>query len=110
MLQTKSKFEFSFFLFWQRFYGEKQNNYNKIDLTLKLSPCGENSEENKMTRYSSSSSSIAGEIGNINVSNGPHFGPFVPSLERSCSLPTMLLERQRKVAASELQGNLFFHL
>ncbi|KAJ1402806.1 Jas TPL-binding domain [Sesbania bispinosa] len=97
----------------ERFHGEKQYNYNtrlptnsnKIDLTLKLSPCGENAEERGLTR---SSSSMAGENGKISVTNRPHWGPFVPPLERSCSLPTesgmrMLLEKQRRVAASAVK-------
>ncbi|CAJ2639251.1 unnamed protein product [Trifolium pratense] len=84
------------------FFGEKQqrlpSNSKQIDLTLKLSPCGaENVEERRLIR----SSSMVGEIGNINVPNW---------LERSCSLPIdsekkrMLLERQRSVAASEIHG------
>ncbi|RDX79683.1 Ninja-family protein AFP3, partial [Mucuna pruriens] len=68
-----------------RYYGEKEHKYNsnKIDLTLKLSPCGENGEERRLRR----SSSLVG------VANGAQWGP---SLGRSCSLPA---ERQRRVAA-----------
>ncbi|MCI04747.1 ninja-family protein AFP3-like, partial [Trifolium medium] len=91
-----------------RFNGEKQqrlpSNSKQIDLTLKLSPCGaENVEERRLIR----SSSMVGEIGNINVSNW---------LERSCSLPIdsekkrMLLERRRSVAASEIHGNFFLFI
>lgn len=74
-----------------------------MDLTLKLSPCGENVEERKLIR---SSSLVGGEIGSISVSN---WCPFGSSIERSSSLPIdggerMVLERQRKVAASELHG------
>lgn len=87
-----------FFVFLQRFYGEKEQHSKEIDLTLKLSTCGENLEEKRLIR----SSSMAGEMGN--------WCSFVPSLERSCSLPIdsgkiMLLERQRSVADSELHGN-----
>ncbi|XP_004499859.1 ninja-family protein AFP3-like [Cicer arietinum] len=87
----------------ERFYGEKQEHYNtrlpshlkEIDLTLKLSSCGENVEERRLIRSSS-----------VNVSN---WCQFVPPIERSCSLPidcgkTMLLERQRSVVPAELHG------
>lgn len=87
----------------ERFYGEKEQHSKEIDLTLKLFTCGENVEEKRLIR----SSSIAGEIGNISVSN---WCSFVPSLERSCSLPVdsgrimLLKERHRSVADSELHG------
>jgi len=96
-------FVYFFFVFLQRFYGEKEQHSKEIDLTLKLSTCGENVEEKRLIR----SSSMVGEIGNVSVSN---WCSFVPSLERSCSLPIdsgkiMLLKRQRSVADSELHGN-----
>ncbi|TKY73297.1 Ninja-family protein AFP3 [Spatholobus suberectus] len=67
----------------ERCYSEKEckSNSNKIDLSLKLSPCGENAEERRLRR----SSSLVG------VANGAQWGP---SLGRSCSLPA---ERQRRV-------------
>nr|AFK38002.1 unknown [Lotus japonicus] len=67
----------------EMFCGEKQYNYNtrlptnssKIELNLKVFPCGENTKERGLTR---SSSLGAGErVKKISV----------PSLERSCSLP-----------------------
>ncbi|XP_058766472.1 ninja-family protein AFP3-like [Vicia villosa] len=74
-----------------------------MDLTLKLSLCGENVEERRLIR---SSSLVGGEIGSISVPNWCSFGP---SIERSSSLPIdggerMVLERQKMVAASELHG------
>lgn len=75
-----------------------------MDLTLRLSQCSENVEERRLIR---SSSLVGGEMGNISISNWCKFGS---SLERSSSLPIesgerTVLERQRKVAASELHGN-----
>jgi len=54
-----------------------------MDLTLNLSPCGENAEERRLTR----SASVEG------AASGVQWGP---SLGRSCSVPA---ERQRRVAA-----------
>ncbi|KAK2387779.1 ninja-family protein AFP3 [Trifolium repens] len=93
----------------ERFCGEKHqrlpSNSKQIDLTLKLSPCGgENVEQRRLIR----SSSMVGEIGNINVSS--NWCSFVPSIERSCSLPIdsekkiMLLDMQRSLATSEIHG------
>ncbi|KAK7411332.1 hypothetical protein VNO78_02765 [Psophocarpus tetragonolobus] len=69
----------------ERCHSEEEYRYNsnKIDLTLKLSPCSENAEKRGLRR----SSSLVG------VANGAQWGP---SLGRSCSLPA---ERQRRVAA-----------
>ncbi|CAJ1975393.1 unnamed protein product [Sphenostylis stenocarpa] len=66
----------------QRCYNEKEYTSKKIDLTLKLSPCGENAEERRLTR----SSSVEG-VGSR--------AQWDPSLGRSCSLPA---ERQRRVS------------
>ncbi|KAK7304697.1 hypothetical protein VNO77_42583 [Canavalia gladiata] len=74
----------------ERGCSEKEYKYkcNKMDLTLKLSPWGENAEEKRLRR----SSSLVG--------SGAQWGP---SLDRSCSLPPeaerMVGERQRRVAA-----------
>lgn len=92
----------------------------EIDLTLKLSPCGQNAAW--LTR--SSSSMGAGEKGNDSVENGAKVGPInVPWMDRSCSLPAevekglmrfghlqtmrrvstgkrLLLEKQRRAAAA----------
>ncbi|KAL5077967.1 hypothetical protein RYX36_016951 [Vicia faba] len=74
-----------------------------MDLTLKLSPCGENVEERRLVR---SSSLVSGEMGSISV---PNWCSFRSSIERSSSLTIdsgerMVLERQRKMAASKLYG------
>lgn len=72
----------NFCSFWvQRCYNEKSYTSKKIDLTLKLSPCGENAEERRLAR----SSSVEGEA------SGVQWGPY---LGRSCSLPE---EKQRSV-------------
>ncbi|RZC08458.1 Ninja-family protein AFP3 isoform A [Glycine soja] len=73
----------------QRCYNEKEYKSKKIDLTLKLSPCGENAEEKERGLRRSSSSSLVV----VGVANGAQWGT---SLGRSCSLPA---ERQRRVAA-----------
>ncbi|XP_027902648.1 ninja-family protein 6-like [Vigna unguiculata] len=65
----------------ERCYNEKSYTSKKIDLTLKLSPCGENAEERRLAR----SSSVEGEA------SGVQWGPY---LGRSCSLPE---EKQRSV-------------
>ncbi|XP_047178799.1 ninja-family protein AFP3-like isoform X1 [Vigna umbellata] len=67
----------------QRRCNEQAYTSKKIDLTLKLSPCGENenAEERKLTR----SSSVEGEA------SGVQWDPY---LGRSCSLPA---EEQRSV-------------
>ncbi|KAG5032265.1 hypothetical protein JHK85_016247 [Glycine max] len=72
-----------------RCYNEKEYKSKKIDLTLKLSPCGENAEEKERGLRRSSSSSLVV----VGVANGAQWGT---SLGRSCSLPA---ERQRRVAA-----------
>uniref|UniRef100_I1KD20 Ninja-family protein n=1 Tax=Glycine max TaxID=3847 RepID=I1KD20_SOYBN len=73
----------------ERCYNEKEYKSKKIDLTLKLSPCGENAEEKERGLRRSSSSSLVV----VGVANGAQWGT---SLGRSCSLPA---ERQRRVAA-----------
>lgn len=108
---------------------------NKIDLTLKLCPCGESekAEERKLKR--TASSLVGKEMGGEN--NGAQWGPYVmPCLDRSCSLPSeekkkekekmvglvrfgdlqtmrrsetarrMLLERQRRVSGIVNEGNI----
>ncbi|XP_020236398.1 ninja-family protein Os03g0419100 isoform X2 [Cajanus cajan] len=69
----------------ERCYGEKgyKQNSKKIDLGLKLSPCGENAEGVGLRRASSL----------VGVANGAQWGP---PLSRSCSLPA---ERLRRVPA-----------
>ncbi|XP_061364961.1 ninja-family protein AFP3-like [Gastrolobium bilobum] len=61
------------------------NKCELIDLTLKLSPCGQKTEEKWLIR----SLTMAGEKANSTVvANGAdNVLPFVPSLDRSCSLP-----------------------
>jgi hypothetical protein len=100
-IKTNVKVYIFIYFFLQRFYGEKQqrlpSNSKQIDLT-----------QRRLIR----SSSMVGEIGNINVSS--NWCSFVPSIERSCSLPIdsekkiMLLDMQRSLATSEIHGNCFF--
>ncbi|KAK7330283.1 hypothetical protein VNO77_24473 [Canavalia gladiata] len=69
------------------FFAEKlPTNPEQIDLTLKLSPCGQihNAEEKMLTR--SSSSMVGEKAKNTVVANGVQEGLFVPCVDRSCSL------------------------
>lgn len=58
------------------FYSEKSyTNSEQIDLTLKLSPCGQNAEE-KMVLTSSSSEMVGEKSQNIKMENGVQENPF----------------------------------
>ncbi|TKY55021.1 Ninja-family protein AFP3 [Spatholobus suberectus] len=76
---------FSWIAMEQGFYSEKPHtNSEQIDLTLKLSPCGQNAEE-KMVLTRSSSSTVGEKAKSTMMANEAQDGPFV-LCNRSCSL------------------------